>query len=349
MKFFSPSPLNNRPLHDLFAFRAGVKPWRGVFDNLPPNYFEKSAVFVDAPESADAIILPHNFKEVDAEAESYIKMHADTAQRLNKPLFVFSFGDHTDTTRFDPRVYVLRLSTYRSELESRDIVVAATAEDFGIPHYRDKVELPTVSFCGFAGFKTLKLWLRYYARNAYWELRAQFNPLARAHKQGIYWRRRIMRACLRSKKIKCNFIVRRSFSGALRTIELPPEQARAEFLGNMRNSDFVLAPKGDGNYSNRFMEVLSMGRIPVLIDTDIALPFEKEIPYEKFVVRVPMEKVEKTPEYICSFYDSLSPEEWQERQRLARRAYEEYLRQDVFFENLFREFDSLMFTGKERS
>jgi hypothetical protein len=101
-------------------------------------------------------------------------------------------------------------------------------------------------------------------------------------------------------------------------------------------SDFVLAPKGDGNYSNRFLETLSLGRIPVVVDTDIMLPFEDRIAYDRCVVRVPMSDVEKTPEYILAWYAARCDEkEWADAQACARSAYEDYLRIDSFFRKLF--------------
>jgi hypothetical protein len=145
----------------------------------------------------------------------------------------------------------------------------------------------------------------------------------------------MMRACSGSPLIKTSFIVRRGFSGALKTIDLPPERARKEFIDNVRESDFVLAPKGDGNYSNRFLEALSMGRIPVVVDTDIMLPFEDAIGYEKIMIRVPMDGIARTPHYIREFYDKLNEGEWQERQRLARETFDDYLRQDAFFRYYF--------------
>ena len=146
-----------------------------------------------------------------------------------------------------------------------------------------------------------------------------------------------MKVLQRSSYVRTNFIIRRSFSGAVRTIELSPENARKEFIDSIVDSDFVLTPKGDGNYSNRFLETLSLGRIPILIDTDTPLPGENSIPYEKIIVRVPMQEVEKTAEYVRRFYEALTDEEWKERQNLAHQIFETYLKQDVFFRNFFND------------
>ncbi|TSC71441.1 MAG: Exostosin family protein, partial [Parcubacteria group bacterium Gr01-1014_48] len=142
-------------------------------------------------------------------------------------------------------------------------------------------------------------------------------------------------ACKKSNLVNTHFIVRRTFSGLRRTIEVDPKVARKEYLDSITEADFVLAPKGDGNYSNRFLKTLAFGRIPVLVDTDVVLPLEDIIDYSKIVVRVPMEHVHDTPRYIREFYDALSEQEWRERQHMARKAFEEYLRQDSFFRYFF--------------
>jgi hypothetical protein len=105
---------------------------------------------------------------------------------------------------------------------------------------------------------------------------------------------------------------------------------REEYIQNIVNSDFVLAPKGDANFSSRFYETLSLGRIPVLIDTDMVLPFADAIAYDEFVVRVPFADIAHTGDYILKFYESHSDAEWQEAGKKARAAYEQYLRFDRY-------------------
>jgi hypothetical protein len=283
-------------------------------------------------------VLPNNFTAITPAAEAYIKKFADLGEELSIPVYMFSFADLTDGVEFDPRVFVFRLSAYKSTIRPQDIVVPTTARDFKeIPETEhDKRPLPVISFCGYAGFKTRFLWLKFLLKNALWDVKAIANPILKARKLGIYWRQKAMRALEQSPLVTTNFIVRRTFSGALRTIELPPEQARKEFIDSIVDADFVLAPKGDGNYSNRFLETLALGRIPVLIDTDTILPAEERINYEPVIVRVPMNHVSQSAEYIRTYYDSLSTEEWQKRQKLARELFHTELRQDVFFRNFFR-------------
>ncbi len=305
--------------------------------DLPPNFFETLVEKVSDPASARAIVLPNNFKTLDAEAASYIRTYADLGEKLNIPVFVFSLGDFTHDVRFDRRVYVFRFSTYRSEIGSHDIVMPTSTEDppEELLHTRTKKTKPTVSFCGMGGFPSTKDWVKYYIKNFIWDIKALFRESAKAKKIGVYWRRKMMRVCERSNLVETHFIVRRTFSGLRKTIEVDPKLARKEYLNSIAEADFVLAPKGDGNYSNRFLKTLAFGRIPVLVDTEVVLPLENVIDYSKIVVRVPMDRVHNTPRYIREFYDALSEEEWASRQRLARNVFEEYLRQDSFFRYFF--------------
>ena len=228
--------------------------------------------------------------------------------------------------RFDRRVRVFKLSGYKSSVGPRDIIVPTTVREFDpqMLALRDKRALPVVSFCGQAGYQTPVQWLKYY-------LKVLLHSAAPERRLGTYWRRAALRALKRSPLVATNFIIRRSFSGAARTIELPPAKARAQFIDSIVGSDFVLAPKGDGNYSNRFIEALALGRIPVLIDTYVALPLQEVVPYDKIMVRVPMREVARAAQYVRGFYDALDEEGWKDRQRLARSVFERYLRQSSFF------------------
>ena len=53
---------------------------------------------------------------------------------------------------------------------------------------------------------------------------------------------------------------------------------------NMQQSPFNLCTRCNGNFSMRFYQTLSCGRIPVFTDTDIELPFSDVIDYNSFCV-----------------------------------------------------------------
>jgi hypothetical protein len=62
--------------------------------------------------------------------------------------------------------------------------------------------------------------------------------------------------------------------------------ARREYYSNMLSGSYTLCMRGGGNFSYRFYEALSFGRVPVLIDTDNVLPFEDHIDWDKYIMRI---------------------------------------------------------------
>jgi len=333
MKIYLFDPLPGIPLVPWFEKDAsGAYPalLKGVTN--PFASFERTTL-----READAAFVPNNLRANTPEQEEQLRQYIDQAQRAGKHIFLFSCGDLTDGLRYDPRAYVFRYSTYTSTISPQDIVMLTMVEDYGKDgiSLREKTDTPTVSFCGQAGYRTPKQWLKYYLKVALYRLAGVVSHSALAHTIGVYWRRRLIAVCRRSTSVLTKFIIRGSFSAALRTVELDPVQARREFIDSIIESDFVLAPKGDGNYSNRFLETLSLGRIPVLLDTEMVLPFADEIDYDRIMVRVAMGDVDKTPELVRVWYDAHDAAMWEASQRRAREVFETRLRFDAFFSHFF--------------
>lgn len=337
IRLYIPEPVSNVSLaHWFMPIPENMTYQKG----LPQNFFETSVERVSDVAQAEAIVLPNNFKNsLTPEVCAYVTKYADLGEKMNKPVVVFSLGDFADDAVFDSRVFALRYSLYKQRMRPRDISMPNQTEDNaknGVTN-RSKQDRPLVSFCGMGDLPTLKSSIKYHIKNLSFDVKSLFDKSWCAKKMGVYWRRAIMRACSRSVLVRTHFIVRKTFSGNRKTIELDPAQARKEYLDSITESDFVLAPKGDGNYSNRFLKTLCIGRIPVVVDTDIVLPLEDVIDYSLISVRVPMDKVHETPKYIREFYDSLTEEEWQQRQYLARKVFQKYLRQDSFLRYFFTE------------
>jgi hypothetical protein len=128
-----------------------------------------------------------------------------------------------------------------------------------------------------------------------------------------------------------HFIVRKAFFGQAAKTKEGLLKLREEYIENLQNNDFALAPRGDANASTRFFEALSLGRIPILIDTDIVLPLERIIDYSKFVVRIDHTQLHRLPEILLDFYEKISDDEFVAMQYRAREAYVKHLRLDSFF------------------
>jgi hypothetical protein len=137
----------------------------------------------------------------------------------------------------------------------------------------------------------------------------------------------------RDARLATNFIVRERFSGKSGVEGSAAE--RQEYIESIKSADFVLCPKGDGNYSARFYETLALGRIPVLVDTDMVLPLEGLIEYDRFIIRVPYTDIGNIASYIMERWNALSDTAYEAMQVAARRAFLEHLRYDKFIERAF--------------
>tara|TARA_Y100000389_G_C17453032_1_gene516123 strand:+ start:221 stop:1048 length:828 start_codon:yes stop_codon:yes gene_type:complete len=85
-----------------------------------------------------------------------------------------------------------------------------------------------------------------------------------------------------SEDILCNFnYINVSCHGA---VDPEIEQKTFNFNENMKSSEFVFCPRGNGNFSIRFYEALLSGRIPVVIKSDNELPFNRYIDWNKLCV-----------------------------------------------------------------
>ena len=116
-------------------------------------------------------------------------------------------------------------------------------------------------------------------------------------------------------------------------------KARREYVENIAESDYVLCARGIGNFSYRLYETLSMGRIPIFIDTDCVLPLDFDIDWRDYCVWVDTGDVDRIGDRVLEFHESLSDAEFEERQRAARRVWETHISPEGFFASFHRHFE----------
>ncbi|MBI2048137.1 MAG: exostosin family protein [Parcubacteria group bacterium] len=312
---------------------------------------------VSNPEEADFLLIPHNYFSIwkkDSDDE-YIKGFVSLAEKYKKKILIFVFADsdeHIDV----PHSFIFRYSQYGYKKRENEIMIPPYLPHFRnaqLAEYRKKVwenisfckkneksfdaaslgfardrqDRPTVSFCGWADFPStyrrvtygLRIFLAYIKKYIF------RNKHAILHLHGVYFRRKSINALKNSRLVTTHFLLRKSFSaqkGIDGEKEIIGEFAEKEYVENILNSDFVLAPKGHANESVRFYEALSLGRFPVLINTDKVLPLQDYIDYDKFVVKIDYTKLKHMEQKIVAFYNSLNNEELEIRQKMAREAFE---------------------------
>jgi len=220
-------------------------------------------------------------------------------------------------------------------LKNNDVIVPICSEDLletyklGTLDIIKKKELPDIGFVGWSNLPLIRYW-KTYLKELPTYLLSFFNKKYQVYRKGIFLRSSIIKKLKSSKKLKTNFIERDFFSGNKKTLQIDSEIVRKEFINNIINSQYSLCAKGDANQSTRFFEVLSLGRIPIFIDTDCVLPLEDKIDYRDFCLFIDYKDIDNVEEIIFRFHQNISDEDFENIQRRAREVYVEYLRIDSY-------------------
>jgi hypothetical protein len=149
-----------------------------------------------------------------------------------------------------------------------------------------------------------------------------------------YLRAAVLNSLQQDEGLNTNFILRKKYRAGVKE-QKDTHQTTLEFYDNLRDSDYVLCVRGAGNFSVRFYEALAMGRIPVLIDTDCALPLEDTIDWKKHVVWVQYKDQHQVAEWVRAFHQRLSAQDFQDLQWANRKLWEEKLILGGFFYHQF--------------
>jgi len=299
---------------------------------------------VEDVKQADLILVPHSVGKL-RNRNLYLSKYVEQANDAAKPLIVFAYGDSAEAVQM-PAQAVFRTSVYRASKEEREIVMPPYTEDLGTDKgfiIRRKTNTKaTVGFCGWAGFPTAKQSIKAHVKDVAMRCvdMVDSTRVAGARCNGVLLRKKCLNCLQECNGLTPNFVVRNTFSRHMGTIELDPEVARKEYVSNMQQSDLALAVRGDGNFSVRFFEAISLGRIPLHVDSDDVFPLEDVIPYRDFVLSVPVCEVSGLCNRVQAYWNGLTPQQFKEQQLQARGAFVDYLRIDRFFSYMFQSADS---------
>jgi hypothetical protein len=218
-----------------------------------------------------------------------IYRYLELSKKYNKKIIVFYNDDNDAPIALDKSIIVFRTSFYRSKKKINEFAMPAWSRDFNDYEAfktRVKNKLPTVSFCGYISHPIRKTCLEFLKTNT---------------------------------NIEKEFIIRDMFWGG----RIHDDIIRNDYVKSIVNSDMVLCTRGAGNFSYRFYETLSCGRIPVLVDTDCVLPCEDAVMWKDMCVYVSDPK--NINEAIFSFWNNLELERYKELQTNIRHIYETYI------------------------
>ncbi|MCL5666516.1 MAG: glycosyltransferase family 47 protein [Patescibacteria group bacterium] len=274
-------------------------------------------------KECDFAVLPGQWNAQSSEARDFLFQ----AEQAGKPTVVFFNSDSTEDIPVK-NGFIFRTSFYQSSKKSNEYAMPGWSEDFVERYYgnqlplRQKSEKPVVSYCGYG-----RNW-KYYLKEI---LGRPIHPGERIRGQAMA----LLRKCA---KVETNFKLRRGYWADAFIYNNPAHmmQVRKEFVENLAAGDYALCARGGGNFSYRLYEALSLGRIPVFINTDCVLPYEQFIDWKKICVWVEESEIGKIGEKIIAYHNRLSPEDFAKRQQEIRKIWEEWISPYGFFKNLHK-------------
>ena len=213
--------------------------------NLAGNYY-----------NADFAFVPHSWRLIQNNKE-YINYLRSLSAKI--PLLILNTGDISPKCNL-PNTLELRTFLHPWENSFRKIVLPwpVVGRKFTIRQWR---QIPRVSFMGYVP----KLGLgSMFGEN--------FNGITKPIKSSVYINRKV--TIYRLKKIDKYFDVTSISRNSFTALNSNPYLAQhsIEYENLLAESDYVICPRGFGNSTVRFYEVISSGATPILINSGGKLP-----------------------------------------------------------------------------
>lgn len=258
-------------------------------------FVAQSSTYQSASLEDCELVLYHDLYKDAKQVGKFLKQTSEKYKPLGKKVLIFiMLDDESDYGHFD-NLILLRVSARASKLRDHEIILPYLWEGREEPYpLSPKSELPVIGFCG----------------------------LLSKH------RKKLVNVFLKSKQVSSDFLVRKKFWGGK-----PHDKSLInEFFDNIENTQFTLSNRGAGNFSMRFYQVLSCGRIPVLVNTNMLLPFSDKIAWNEILI---FEDDAKTclQRTLQIHEQGLT----QELQLKCRQVYDDFLSPTVYFSQLIAE------------
>lgn len=283
---------------------------------------------VNSLELSHVAVLPFEYSFELEKKELAIKA-AKEAKQSSKKLVIFFNSDNTEDITIDNSI-ILRTSFFKSKQKPNEFAFPGWSVDFmkhfiGNDFILKKSPKAKVSYCGYVDY------LEDNKQGFLSRTKSLLNPVKKKDEgYGRIVRGKIIRQLLSDKKVETDFVIRNGFWAQGIDDKI---KAREEYIQNMFNSPYAVVTRGAGNFSYRLYEVMSCGRIPVFINTDSVLPFDRQINWKKHMVWVEENEIHRISDIVTHFHDSVSDSDFIELQKQNRKIYEAYLSPMGFFKH----------------
>lgn len=216
------------------------------FDGIPPIYVCDYLLYETSSLEECDYVLSCKFTWGNTDFET-IQNNLNSYSSINKYVIIFWISDSTDKFNIPDNVILFRTSLYKTQISNNEYILPYVWEGIDKKYFSlNKTDKPIIGFCG----------------------------------QVDQYRHDIIEKFKESDNIECNFIIRNDFWGG----NPHNTNLKNDFINNILSSHFTICNRGKGNFSMRFYQVLSCGRIPALVDSDMIFPFEDKINWKDIIV-----------------------------------------------------------------
>lgn len=250
----------DKPVVDIFGGASGL------FAGKVPSIRH----LVDSRNS-DAYVCPHDLLDIWGE-KPYLE-YLRTLSR-EKPLFLFNRGDFPKHF-CSPGIISLQTSIESGiRCDRHQTIIVPYNIKLSTPFSpRPYKGAPIISFMGYVPKMTIGRFAR-----SLWPL-----PPNLVKRNGA-----IIRRCglKQISKFEDSIVISRpDYSGSHKAHYANPK-LRTSYEDSIMKSDLVFSPRGDGNTSQRFYEALSVGRTPIIPDSEMVFPKVKNDGLENCLIMV---------------------------------------------------------------
>lgn len=267
----------------------------------------------------DAPILPMYWDWYHASSEG-VRVLREVGRRIRAgvPPIVFARGDLEPVLPFAAVLFHPGIHASRHPESTAFATPYFFADRAAGVVIREKRARPTIGFCGQAAHRPLVEGLLT-ARRATRKIidRKNVHPGLRSH---VSLRRRALQVCVDADVVETEFVVRDRYRAGASSADAKVASTK-EFDDNLGRSDYVICVRGTGNFSARFYEALSFGRIPVFVNTDCRLPFDFSIDWTEHVVWVERSEIAEIPTRVAAHYESLNDAAFRSLQQANRELW----------------------------
>jgi len=282
--------------------------------------------------AADVFVLPMTWGYYQHHGRlAHAIAFAREAAALGKRLVVWHAGDLEPLLPFENAILFLN-GPVRSRRSQYQFAGPAFIDD-PLPRYAGNAvrvrpwrSTPVVGFCGYASTGYLK---RLYSMASAVKVRLMFAIGARAFRPppivpAAVLRARVLARLRASRDVETRFVIRDRYKAGHRKARAD-DPSVVEFFANVLETDYSVCVRGFGNWSQRFYEVLACGRVPIVVDTDVVMPFDGTVDWKRLCVWVHADEIARIGEIVASFHRRLSDSGFAELQHSCRRLWEERL------------------------